>query len=109
MDRDIATAIFRIFQEILTNVTRHAKATKVCISLKEDQGNLIFRVEDNGKGITPRAIADPKSLGLLSMRERALLLGGQVEICRTGRKGTTVTTTIPLPKSSAGREEGKSR
>ena len=109
LDRDIATAIFRIFQEILTNVTRHAKATKVCISLKEDQGNLIFRVEDNGKGITPRAIADPKSLGLLSMRERALLLGGQVEIRRTGRKGTTVTTTIPLPKSSAGREEGKSR
>lgn len=96
LDPDKSTAVFRIFQETLTNVARHAKATGVSISLMKMSNNLLLKVRDNGKGIEEDKISSPKSLGLLGMRERARLLGGNFEITSTQGKGTTVTLQVPL-------------
>jgi PAS domain S-box-containing protein len=85
-----ATAVFRIFQEILTNVARHAGATLVEIDMAEHEGDLVLKVSDNGRGIKERESADSKSLGLLGMRERALVFGGRAE-----GQGTTVVVSIP--------------
>lgn len=95
LDHKRSTAIFRIFQEALTNVARHADATRVSIGVKEKAGTLILEVKDNGKGVTGREVTDVHSLGLLGMRERALVWGGEVDIAGMPEKGTTVTVRIP--------------
>lgn len=96
IDRAIATAFFRILQESLTNITRHAHATFVRISLEEHDDDLVLRIEDDGRGITPTSLADLRSLGLLGMRERAGHLGGEVTIEGAANKGTVVTVRIPM-------------
>jgi signal transduction histidine kinase len=93
-DPDLAIGVFRILQEALTNVARHAAATRVEISLREEAGSLVLAVVDNGKGIPDRDLADNKSLGLLGMRERALLLGGEVELRRVENNASEATGTI---------------
>ncbi|MGH7832330.1 MAG: GAF domain-containing protein, partial [Candidatus Binatia bacterium] len=95
LDRQRSTALFRVFQEALTNVVRHAKASSVEINLEERGRDVVLQITDNGIGIEPAKILDPKSLGLLGMRERALLLGGQVTIRRNSAAGTTVTARLP--------------
>lgn len=97
-----STGVFRIFQEILTNVARHAQATSVDISMQEHAGHLQLEVTDNGRGITEAEVTGSKSLGLLGMRERALLLGGETTIQRHAEKGTTVRVRIPLDQASPG-------
>jgi PAS domain S-box-containing protein len=95
LDDRRSTALFRILQETLTNVARHTQATRVHVSLKEKGKHLKLRVRDNGKGITKEQISDPKSFGLIGIRERAKSCGGEVKIsCRPG-KGTTVVVRIP--------------
>lgn len=96
---DRSTGVFRIFQEILTNVARHAQASQIDISMQEQRGHLLLRVSDNGRGITEAEVSGSKSLGLLGMRERALLLGGETEIVRNTDRGTTVKVRIPLDPS----------
>jgi signal transduction histidine kinase len=96
LDQDRSTATFRIFQEMLTNVARHAKATRVDISMKVDSNSLMLEVHDNGKGIADAAMRGPKSLGLLGMRERAALFGGDLRIAGVPGEGTKVTVSIPL-------------
>jgi PAS domain S-box-containing protein len=91
-----STAVFRIFQEILTNVTRHAHASLVEVSLEERRGDLILRVSDNGDGFREGEVGKAKSLGLLGMRERAMIFGGRVDIEGAEGRGTTVTVCIPL-------------
>jgi PAS domain S-box-containing protein len=98
LDQDRSTTVFRILQETLTNVARHASATYVNIFLEEEATSLVLVVEDNGRGITESEASDPKSLGLLGMRERALVFGGQVEIRGTPGRGTAVTLKIPQQK-----------
>jgi len=98
LDQERSTAIFRIFQETLTNVARHAKATRVNIRLKEDTDKITLELEDNGRGITEKEIYNPRSLGLLGMRERALLFGGEINITGGQGKGTTVTVCIPVKR-----------
>jgi signal transduction histidine kinase len=95
LDRDLATALFRIFQEALTNIARHAAATRVEIELVHQPDLLKLVVADNGKGIEPAQILAPRSLGLLGMRERARALGGDVVIEGSPGQGTTVTVRIP--------------
>ncbi len=90
-----STAIFRIFQEILTNVARHAQATRIETRIEVRGNSLRLTVSDNGVGINEGAILNTKSLGILGMRERALICGGQVEI--TGRKGVGTKVTVKLP------------
>lgn len=92
-NRDVSTAVFRIFQEILTNVARHASATKVRVQLNENPSGMALIVNDNGRGITEGQ--KTHSLGILGMSERAHLFGGAVEITGSPGKGTTVTVFIP--------------
>ncbi|HNV32526.1 MAG TPA: PAS domain-containing sensor histidine kinase, partial [Nitrospira sp.] len=91
-----STAMFRIFQEILTNVARHAQASIVHITLQEQAGSLVLDVRDNGRGVTDAELADPHSLGLVGMRERALLLGGETIVTGSPGTGTAVRVRIPL-------------
>jgi len=96
LDADGATAAFRIFQEILTNVTRHAQATQVEVTLEESASFLTLQVQDNGRGMTESEVHSPRSIGLLGMQERARLRAGEVQIQGTPGKGTTVTVRLPL-------------
>ncbi len=95
IDQDCATALFRIFQETLTNVARHANATEVRVRLAKEEGKLALEVRDNGKGITEKRLSAKGSLGILGMRERALLVGGEFTITGSAGKGTTVRVRIP--------------
>jgi PAS domain S-box-containing protein len=98
---NVSTAMFRIFQETLTNVGRHAKATRVEVVLQKQQDRLVLLIHDNGRGFD---LVDPllaRSLGLLGMRERAAVLGGQVNISSAPGKGTTVAAWIPLSSPEA--------
>jgi len=92
----VRTTVFRICQETLSNVARHANATRVRIDVHEEADSLLLTVADNGRGITEQELASRTSLGLLAMREQALLLGGQVSIVGRAGEGTTVTVQIPL-------------
>jgi len=96
LPQDHCTAVFRIFQETLTNVARHAAASRVLVGLEESAGQLILRIEDNGRGITDEQLADPKSLGLAGMRERATVVGGEFKIAAAPGRGTVATVRIPL-------------
>jgi PAS domain S-box-containing protein len=92
---ECATALFRIFQETLTNVARHAGATQVKVLLARSNGDLILEVSDNGRGITEESHSRGQSLGILGMRERAELLGGRLVIRGSAGAGTTVAVRIP--------------
>jgi PAS domain S-box-containing protein len=95
LDRDRSTAIFRICQEALTNVVRHAEATQVAVILKRGPGRVLLSVKDNGKGIEEGQILDRRAFGLLGMSERARVWGGDVKINGAPGKGTTVAVSIP--------------
>jgi signal transduction histidine kinase len=96
LDTDGATTVFRIFQEILTNVARHAQATRIEVRLEETATFLTLQVQDNGRGITASEIDSPKSIGLLGMQERARLRAGAVQFQGTPGQGTTVTVRLPV-------------
>jgi PAS domain S-box-containing protein len=96
LDVNTSTAIFRIFQESLTNVARHARASRVQAQLKAKNDHIVFQVFDNGKGFDFEEAKARKSLGIVGMKERALLLKGDLKIEGVQGAGTTVTLTIPL-------------
>lgn len=102
LDADRSTAIFRIFQESLTNVARHAHATRVEAHFEKDDNRLIFQVSDNGIGFDPAEVKARKSLGLVGMQERALMLNGNFKIEGVPGTGTTMTLSIPLPATVQG-------
>jgi len=94
---NVSTAMFRIFQETLTNVARHAKATRVEVVLQKQGDRLVLLIHDNGRGFDQLDPSLSNSLGLLGMRERAAVLGGHVDISSAPGKGTTIAAWIPLP------------
>ncbi|MFN7949272.1 MAG: PAS domain S-box protein [Blastocatellia bacterium] len=98
---DQATAVFRIFQETLTNVARHAAATRVEVNLAQNDDTLWLQVKDNGRGVTTEEIRHTRSLGLVGMRERAWILGGEFRVSGEPGLGTTVTVQIPLKPAPA--------
>ena len=100
-DNNSAVALFRIFQEAITNAVRHSKASQIKVELKQLSGSIRLVVEDNGLGIRHSEISDPKSFGLISIKERARALGGDVEINGRPGKGTLITSEIPLCKENA--------
>lgn len=95
--RDAELAVFRILQEALTNVARHAGATEVVIQASTDAGGWSFEVRDNGRGLSDLEAADPRSLGLLGMRERAEMLGAEVRFL--GRPGLGTSVLVRIPRS----------
>ncbi|MFZ2054370.1 MAG: PAS domain-containing sensor histidine kinase [Candidatus Aminicenantales bacterium] len=96
LEPDQATAIFRVFQESLTNVARHARATRLEISLTEKDGWLGLTIRDNGKGISDSQVNAPDALGFLGMRERLRLFNGKLNVHGVPRRGTTVEILLPL-------------
>jgi len=96
LDRQSATAVFRILQESLTNVLRHAKASAVLLVLDVPSDNLVLEIRDDGRGVTEAEMTDPRSLGILGMRERAGAVGGEVDIAGADGEGTRVTVRMPL-------------
>jgi PAS domain S-box-containing protein len=102
VDREQSTTIFRIFQESLTNVARHAQASTVDVVLRTSDGRLTLTVRDNGKGITEAQVRDINSLGLVGMRERALLLGGELSVSGLPGEETTVVLSMPVRRAPDG-------
>jgi signal transduction histidine kinase len=96
-DQDLNTAFFRIFQEALTNVIRHARAQRVEVRLSEEAGQLVLEVADDGRGISEAEVHNTRSIGLLGIRERAALLGGEVSVKGEPGRGTIVSARIPRP------------
>jgi two-component system sensor histidine kinase UhpB len=94
--RDCSTAIYRIFQEALSNIARHAQAKNVKVLLKEEGGCLILEIQDDGMGIEEARVSSSQSLGLVGMRERALAHQGTVVVSGKPRQGTTVRLAVPL-------------
>lgn len=92
---DVATTLFRIYQELMTNVARHAHATRVHVDIEATAEAWILRVEDDGIGMPSTAMDRPSSLGLLGIRERAASLGGIVSFGTKNNQGTVVTVTVP--------------
>lgn len=90
--------VYRILQETLTNVSRHAAAKLVTVSISENESELILEITDNGKGFNSENIHNGKTLGILGMSERAALLGGQLTISGTLHKGTQTILTLPFKK-----------
>jgi len=101
LDPARSTALFRIFQETLTNVARHAGATKVEAALEGLDGSLRLEVRDNGRGISREEISGAKSLGIIGIRERVRYLGGEVRIEGSPGAGTVVTVTLPEGKGGS--------
>ncbi len=99
---EISTEVFRIFQEALTNIARHAGAQRVVVSLRNAGGRFIMEVKDDGRGITKEQISDLKSIGLAGMRERAFVMGGSLTVAGARGKGTIITLSVPLGE---GKEE----
>ena len=96
---DVATHVFRILQEALTNVSKHAGASQVAVVVKRVTTGVSLVIEDNGRGFEPKAIHGAKGgLGLVGMRERVLIVGGWLDI-KSGRQGTVVSVTVPAHPS----------
>ena len=98
---EVSAALFRIAQELLTNVMRHAAASHVRMRLYQGDGGVTLEVTDNGKGITRERMTTPDSFGLRGMRERASLLGGHFHIVGTSGVGTTACACVPIAESFA--------
>lgn len=98
-DRDLATALFRAFQETLTNAARHADATSVTARVKRQDDRLVLEIIDNGRGIKTKEITAKNSFGLSGMKERFYPFGGNVEIKGIKGKGTTIRVSVPYPIS----------
>ncbi|HEY2376366.1 MAG TPA: histidine kinase [Gemmatimonadaceae bacterium] len=96
----ISSAVFRMLQEALTNVAKHARASRVCVRLHIEGSVLSLDVTDDGRGITPDEMRGSHSLGLLGLRERAIALGGSVNVSSEATSGTIVALRLPLPEGS---------
>ena len=96
MDSKKSIALFRIYQEALTNITRHANATVVKSGLQRDGEMLVLLIKDNGYGISIDEQFKQKPFGLIGMRERALAIGGLFKISGVAGEGTTITVRLPL-------------
>ncbi len=96
IEDEVATAMFRITQEALTNIARHARAENVEITLESNEDNVILQIKDDGRGISAESLMGKNSLGILGMRERAENLGGKTIIAPRSRKGTVIHVTIPM-------------
>lgn len=93
---ELATAVFRIFQESLTNIARHSEATEINVILEQKNGWLSMNIHDNGIGISENDLNKPKTLGIIGMHERVLLLGGSISISNSAKGGAVVSLKLPI-------------
>jgi signal transduction histidine kinase len=100
VSKQLSTALFRIFQETLTNIMRHAEASHVVVRLRAEGRHLVLSVEDDGRGITEAQIEDARSFGLIGIRERLRPFGGAVRISGRPGRGTRVSVTIPIEEET---------
>lgn len=107
LDPDHAAALFRIFQEALTNVAKHAGATRVTVTLRRQRQHLTLAIADNGRGMLPADRLKPQSFGLRGMSERARALGGTLNLSAAPGGGTMVTIKIRLTPAAAPRDDNK--
>jgi two-component system, NarL family, sensor histidine kinase UhpB len=98
-NQGFSIAVFRIFQEALTNIIRHAQATLVSVELAIENNFLYLRIDDNGKGIDEKDLHDPASIGILGMKERAFPFGGTVRVSPREGHGTQVLAQFPVKPS----------
>ncbi|MDI6767303.1 MAG: PAS domain-containing protein [Bacteroidota bacterium] len=96
LTEDQSSNLFRMIQEILTNIIRHANASEVTVNLSCKKKSLLLEVHDNGRGITPEEIENVNSLGLLGLRERTYILGGTIELEGKPGQGTVVKVKVPM-------------
>jgi signal transduction histidine kinase len=101
LDEPYASTAYRIVQESLTNVARHAQATRAWVSLLRENGQVVLRVRDNGVGFEPLVRRKPTSFGLAGLRERAYLVDGKLRIESAPGRGTTIEVRIPMPVTQA--------
>ncbi len=99
LEKDLEIALFRIFQESITNVVRHAEATQVKIKVSLENDQLVMKIQDNGVGIQKDKIEDSNSIGLIGIRERIRSWNGEVQISGETGQGTRVEIRIPITKS----------
>ena len=100
-DPDVGLALYRVFQEALTNALKHADASELTVTLSQNDGHINFSLQDNGKGFTYNKEAQTKGMGLIGMRERAQSLGGTFSIESGPQAGTTVTVSLPLKQTES--------
>jgi signal transduction histidine kinase len=105
LPRDQSTQIFRIFEETLTNIIRHAEATQVNVRFTDKGDTVVLAVKDNGKGITEAQLQSPGSFGLIGIRERIHSLGGEIIITGSPGSGTEVSVEVPKKKSEPSAEK----
>jgi len=96
LDKDLEITLFRVLQESVTNVVRHSEATQVGIGVQYQNGELVMRIQDNGRGIQKNKIEDPNSIGLIGIRERIRPWNGEVQFSGASGKGTTVEIRVPI-------------
>jgi signal transduction histidine kinase len=108
LDQARSTAFFRIFQETLTNIARHARATRVEVILRKNSDSVELTVHDNGQGVSAEQLRDSRSLGIIGMRERAHSLGGEMQIVSVLGQGTTVKVNLPLAAESGDDQDSHS-
>jgi signal transduction histidine kinase len=101
LNDETSTAVFRVFQESLTNVARHAKATEVNVGVERIDGRLVMQIADNGRGLDPTTINTVRSLGIIGMQERVRLLDGELTIHGLNGQGTTVHVEVPISNDAA--------
>ena len=94
-----ATTVFRVVQEILTNIVRHSRSTEAHVALRTVDRNVCIDIRDNGIGIDRKRLADPKSYGIIGMRERVRRLGGAIRF-RSGPGGTYVSAIVPAGEAT---------
>jgi len=97
---DLLTALVRVLQEAITNIARHAQASLVTVALRDGEDYLVMEIADNGVGIDMARLSDPKSLGVLGMRERCAAHGGQLSFANRP-DGTTLSVKLPMPRASS--------
>jgi signal transduction histidine kinase len=100
LDKSLATALFRIVQEALTNVARHARATHAMVALQKQKGELLLTIADDGGGLSAGLAGERKTYGLLGMRERVDMLGGRMAIDSAPGRGTHIEVRIPQSLAS---------
>ncbi|MGD1043781.1 MAG: sensor histidine kinase [Bacteroidota bacterium] len=104
----MTTGVYRIIQEALTNVARHSEATRAEVTMRLNDGELHVEIADNGKGIDQAMIVHPESLGILSMQERARMLGGKIAITSNPGKGTCIVLSAPIHNGNQSTTESNS-